>query len=159
MSNNCQTIQYILHSYKNYHLNVVEGFVCLTKTSFVDETESEDLGEAPPIFLAEVTEVVKKHSTSRVADQSGGSQFQKWGLEGMLQLPQKEQCQYHSGCGTMNQWTSSLSSQECWGGHGSLTVQSTCVLWTQRRPMTVSPKGPCGGKERAWGTRDTQLSH
>jgi len=34
-----------------------------------------------------------------------------------------------------------------------LTVQSTCVLWTWKRPMTVSPKGFCVGCCRSMGYR------
>jgi len=45
----------------------------------------------------------------------------------------------------VEQWTSSLPLQCCWGGQGSLPIQSTCALWTWRRLMTMSPGESCGG--------------
>ena len=41
----------------------------------------------------------------------------------------------------MEQWTRSLPSQSYWGGHGSLTIQSTCVLWTERKFTPIFSRG------------------
>jgi len=75
-----------------------EELLTPTSTSLEEEAESEDSGEASPISLAEVAEVVKKADTPRqccvdvrdstygMADRGGGPHFQKRGPDGVLQL-------------------------------------------------------------------------
>ena len=174
-----------------------------------EKAESESSGEAPPISLAEVTEVVKQFfsgkvpgvdeirpemlkaldivglagltrlfnvmwvvggSTCGVADRGGGPHFQKGGPEGVLQLSRRSQCSvspgkfiprcWKGGSGRLSnlkfrrsnvasvlaveQWTSSLPLQGCWG-RGMGVIQSTCGSWTWRRLMAVSPGEYCGG--------------
>ena len=44
-------------------------------------------------------------------------------------------------------------SQTYWGSHRSLTILCTCVLWTWRRFIVVSPEGSCGGAAGVQGSR------
>lgn len=59
---------------------------------------------------------------------------------------QEKECGLHHRCGTMDLVQGGLS------GHGSMTIQSTYVVWTWRRHTTVSPVGPVGGTTVEWGT-------
>lgn len=53
----------------------------------------------------------------------------------------------------VEQQISFLPLHPCLQGLGSLPNQSTCVLWTWKRPMTRSPGAYCGGYCRCIGYR------
>ncbi len=134
-----------------------EELLNLTNTFSGEEAEFEDSGEASPISLAEVTEVVKKLLSRKVpvvdecapiirvlhCSASLGKfipRCWKGGSDRSSNLRYKRNTA--NSIQAMEQWASSLPLQGYWREHGSLPIHVFCGLGEGLR---LCSRGSCGG--------------